>query len=105
MAEVNGGEHIFYIVKRLFGYWKVVYRGIMKNGGRMLFANPSSVKMGVGDESCQTGCSSVIGRAKALLNGVKAAGYGSNFIFCPVKHLQTHCSAINRRFPSTFCPL
>jgi IS5 family transposase len=33
-------EHIFYIVKRLFGYRKVVYRGLAKNTGRlyMLFA-------------------------------------------------------------------
>lgn len=28
-------EHNFYIVKRVFGYWKVRYRGLSKNGGRL----------------------------------------------------------------------
>jgi IS5 family transposase len=33
-------DHIFYRVKRVFGYGKVVYRGILKNTGRlyMMFA-------------------------------------------------------------------
>jgi hypothetical protein len=51
--EADGGldsvEHIFYIVKRLFGYRKVVYRGIAKNTRRlyMLFASACSAEMGV----------------------------------------------------------
>jgi IS5 family transposase len=39
-------EHIFYIVKRLFGYRKAVYRGLAKNTGRlyMLFASANLLK-------------------------------------------------------------
>jgi IS5 family transposase len=39
-------EHIFYIVKRLFGYRKAVYRGLAKNTGRlyMLFAGANLLK-------------------------------------------------------------
>ena len=39
-------EHIFYIVKRLFGYRKAVYRGLAKNTARlyMLFASANLLK-------------------------------------------------------------
>jgi IS5 family transposase len=39
-------EHIFYRVKRVFGYGKVVYRGILKNSGRlyMVFASANLLK-------------------------------------------------------------
>ena len=39
-------EHIFYIVKRLFGYRKAVYRGLAKNTARlyMLFAGANLLK-------------------------------------------------------------
>jgi IS5 family transposase len=39
-------EHIFYIVKRIFGYRKAVYRGLKKNTGRlyMLFAGANLLK-------------------------------------------------------------
>jgi IS5 family transposase len=39
-------EHIFYIVKRIFGYRKAVYRGIAKNTGRlyMLFTGANLLK-------------------------------------------------------------
>jgi IS5 family transposase len=39
-------EHIFYLVKRLFGYRKAVYRGLMKNTARlyMLFAGANLLK-------------------------------------------------------------
>jgi hypothetical protein len=56
-------EHIFYRVKRVFGYGKVVYRGILKNSGRLyrLFAGACSVDMGVDDEACKRGGGSLIG--------------------------------------------
>jgi IS5 family transposase len=39
-------EHIFYLVKRLFGYRKAVYRGLLKNTARlyMLFASANLLK-------------------------------------------------------------
>jgi IS5 family transposase len=39
-------EHIFYIVKRLFGYRKAVYRGLAKNTARLyiLFAGANLQK-------------------------------------------------------------
>jgi hypothetical protein len=39
-------EHIFYIVKRLFGYRKAVYRGLAKNTARLylLFASANLLK-------------------------------------------------------------
>ena len=39
-------EHIFYIVKRVFGYRKAVYRGLAKNTARlyMLFASANILK-------------------------------------------------------------
>ena len=39
-------EHIFYIVKRVFGYRKAVYRGLAKNTARlyMLFACANVLK-------------------------------------------------------------
>jgi hypothetical protein len=49
-------EHIFYIEKRIFGYRKVVYRGIAKNTGRlyMLFASACSVEIVVGNDACKS---------------------------------------------------
>jgi IS5 family transposase len=40
------GEHIFYRVKRVFGYGNVVYRGILKNSGGlyMVFASANLLK-------------------------------------------------------------
>jgi hypothetical protein len=59
-------EHIFYRVKRVFGYGNVIYRGILKNTGRLyrLFAGACSVDMGVGTEACKTGGWSVIGAVR-----------------------------------------
>jgi hypothetical protein len=56
-------EHIFYRVKRIFGYGKVVYRGILKNSGRFVYGvyEYESVEMDMNDEACKRGGDSLIG--------------------------------------------
>jgi hypothetical protein len=79
VPEVNSEEqkeYIFYMVKRLFGCRKAVYRGILKNTGRlyMLFASANLLKWAWTMCPVKWAAGAVIGgkgREKTLLNGVK----------------------------------
>ncbi|MDR2793216.1 MAG: hypothetical protein LBB61_06070 [Treponema sp.] len=82
-------EPTFYIVKRVFGYGKVAYRGIVKNSGRLYTASASTIaEMGVDDDAGTTGCGSLIGivRGKSPVKRRKDGRLWEVSLFCPIKY-------------------